>query len=191
MMWPAADFHGFISPFSRTRNTLFPDLITRWSLPRFFFGSCLLHYLIPTFQQSFFFFSFFSKIVSSRVWDVLFHYFEIFFFITKTQNVISWVFLITFYRKQTQFLPILVFSLSKYYRDSNIRRIRNHRSNYNNVKILGPLDSVKYQYSIWYGQPISTSIYFFLLHKSLSARQRNQRSPNEAAIFRMDIICHR
>lgn len=78
MMWPAADFHGFISPFSRTRNTLFPDLITRWSLPRFFFGSCLLHFLIPTFQHSLSSF-FFSKIVSSRVWVVLFYYFDFFF----------------------------------------------------------------------------------------------------------------
>lgn len=64
----------------------------------------LLWQLFATFSHSHFsaqsFFFFFSKIVSSRVWVVLFYYFD-FFFITKTQNVISWVFLITFYRKQT------------------------------------------------------------------------------------------
>lgn len=96
MMWPAADFHGFISPFNRTRNTLFPDLITRWSLPRLFLGSCLLHFLIPTFQQS----SFFFKISCLLELGFLFHYFGFFFLITKTRNVISWFFLITLYRKQ-------------------------------------------------------------------------------------------
>lgn len=55
----------------------------------------LLRQLFATFSHSHFsaqsFFFFFSKIVSSRVWVVLFYYFD-FFFITKTQNVISWVF---------------------------------------------------------------------------------------------------
>lgn len=90
MMWPAADFHGFISPFSRTRNTLFPDLITRWSLPRFFFGSCLLHFLIPTFQHSLS--SFFFQKSCLPEFGLFYFIILIFFFITKTQNVISWVF---------------------------------------------------------------------------------------------------
>lgn len=41
------------------------------------------------------------------------------------------------------------------------------------------------------GQLIENTIYFFLLHKSFSARQRDQKHPNEAAIFRMAVICHR
>lgn len=41
----------------------------------------------------------------------------------------------------------------------------------------------------WSANP--TSNIFFLLHKNLSARQRDQRHPNEAAIFRLVVICHR
>lgn len=130
MMWPAADFHGFISPFNRTRNTLFPDLITRWSLPRLFLGSCLLHFLIPTFQQS----SFFLKISCLLELGFLFHYFGFFFSHNKNTKRDFLVFLNHTLSETTQFLPILVFSLSKYNTDSNIRSIRYHRSNYINVK---------------------------------------------------------
>lgn len=92
-------FPRIYQPIQQDEEYLVPDLITRWSLPRFFFGSCLLHFLIPTFQHSLS--SFFFQKSCLPEFGLFYFIILIFFFITKTQNVISWVFLITFYRKQT------------------------------------------------------------------------------------------
>lgn len=64
----------------------------------------LLRQLFATFSHSHFsaqsFFFFFQKSCLPE-FGLFYFIILIFFFITKTQNVISWVFLITFYRKQT------------------------------------------------------------------------------------------
>lgn len=77
---------------------------------------------------------FFFKISCLLELGFLFHYFGFFFSHNKNTKRDFLVFLNHTLSETTQFLPILVFSLSKYNTDSNIRSIRYHRSNYNNVK---------------------------------------------------------
>lgn len=95
----------------------------------------LLGQLFAAFSHSHFSTVFFLKknIVSSRV-GVFISLFWIFFSHNKKTKRDFLVFLNHTLSETTQFLPILVFSLSKYNTDSNIRSIRYHRSNYINVK---------------------------------------------------------